>query len=92
MSCTLHKSDPYSTSDLMHPVLHGSVTHALVESIGGQDQDEIACPLYTLDQFFLEFTSLQLLHIYKDAVAANLQVHLQKAWDREENEEVRKKT
>lgn len=63
----------------MHPILHVSVTHALVERIGRQDQDEVTRPLYALDQFVLEFTSLQLLHIYEDAVSSNLQVHLQKA-------------
>lgn len=72
----------------MHPVLHGSVAHALVEGIRGQDQDEVTCPLYTLNQFVLEFTSLQLLHVYEDAVSSNLQVHLQEAWDRRDNEKV----
>lgn len=62
---------------LMHPVLHGSVAHALVESAGGQDQDEVTCPLYTLNQFVLKFTGLQLLHVYEDAVSPNLQVHLE---------------
>lgn len=74
------------TSDLVHPVLHGSVAHALVECIRGQDQDEVTCPLYTLNQFVLEFTGLQLLHVYEDAVSSDLQVHLQKAWDSRENE------
>lgn len=63
----------------MHPVLHGSVTHALVECVGGQDQDEVTRPLYALNQLVLEFAGLQLLHIYEDAVSSNLQVHLQKA-------------
>lgn len=63
----------------MHPVLHGSVTHALVKSVGGQDQDEVTCSLYTLNQFVLKFSGLQLLHIYEDAVSSNLQVHLQEA-------------
>lgn len=75
----------------MHPVFHGSVTHALVERVGGQDQDEVTRPLYALNQFVLEFAGLQLLHVYEDAVSSNLQVHLQKAWDREENEEVSEK-
>lgn len=74
----------------MHPVFHGSVIHAFVECICGQDQDEVTCPLYTLNQFVLKFTGLQLLHIYKDAVSSNLQVHLQKAWNREESEKVSK--
>lgn len=72
----------------MHPVLHGSVAHALVERICRQDQDEVTCPLYTLNQLVLEFTSLKLLHVYEDAVSSNLQVHLQKAWDRRENKKV----
>lgn len=72
----------WKTSDLMHPILHVSVTHALVERVGGQDQDEVTRPLYALDQFVLKFPGLQLLHIYEDAVSSNLQVHLQKAWDK----------
>lgn len=70
------------TSDLMHPIFHGSVTHAFVERICGQDQDEVLSPLHTLDQFVLKFTSFQLLHIYEDAVSSDLQVHLQKAWEK----------
>lgn len=70
----------------MHPILHASVPHTLVERIGGQDQDEVTSPLYTLNEFVLEFTGFQLLHIYEDAVSSDLQVNLQKAWDREENE------
>lgn len=72
----------WKMSDLMHPILHVSVTHALVERIGRENQDEVARPLYTLDQFVLKFTGLQLLHIYEHAVSSNLQVHLQEAWDR----------
>ena len=72
----------WKTSDLMHPILHGSVTHALVERVGGQDQNEVTCSLYALNQLVLEFTGLQLLHIYEDAISSNLQVHLQKAWVR----------
>lgn len=68
----------------MHPILHGSVTHALVERVGRQDQDEISCPLYTLNQFVLEFTRLQFLHVYEYTVSSNLQVHLQKTWDEQE--------
>lgn len=75
----------------MHPILHRSVVHALVESVGGQDQDEVTCSLYTLNQFVLKFTGLQLLHIYEDAVSSNLQVHLQKAWDKGEKEKVSRK-
>lgn len=74
----------------MHPVFHDSVTHAFVERIRRQDQDEVTCPLYALNQLVLKFTRLQLLHIYEDAVSSNLQVHLQKAWDREESEKVSK--
>ncbi len=74
----------------MHPILHGSVTHALVECICGQDQDEVTRPLHTLNQFVLEFTSLELLHIYEDAVSSNLQVHLQKTWGRREDRKVSK--
>lgn len=70
----------------MHPILHGSVAHALVKRVGGQDQDEVTGPLHALNQFVLEFTGLQLLHVYEDAVSSDLQVHLQKAWDRVENE------
>lgn len=62
----------------MHPVFHGRVTHAFVERICRQDQDEVACPLYALNQFVLKFTRLQLLHINEDTVSSNLQVHLQK--------------
>ena len=65
----------------MHPILHVSVAHALVECVGGQDQDEVTCPLYALNQFVLEFPGLQLLYVYEDAVSSDLQVHLQKAWD-----------
>lgn len=61
----------------MHPVLHGCVSHTLVECTGRQDQDEVTCSLHTLNEFVLKFTSLQLLHIYEDAVSSNLQVHLQ---------------
>ena len=66
----------------MNPILHGSVTHAFVECICGQDQDEVASSLYTLNQLVLEFTGLQFLHIYEDAVSPKLQVDLQKAWDK----------
>lgn len=67
------------TSDLMHPIFHGRVPHAFVECVCRQDQDEVACPLYALNQFVLKFACLQLLHINEDAVSSNLQVHLQKA-------------
>lgn len=63
----------------MHPVLHGSVPHALVERTWRQDQDEVSGPLHTLDQFVLKFSCLQLLHVYEDAVSSHLQMNLQKA-------------
>lgn len=66
----------------MNPVLHASVTHALVEGVGGQDQDEVARSLHTLNQFVLEFASLQLLHINEDAVSPDLQVDLEEAGSR----------
>ena len=68
----------------MHPILHVSVTHALVECVGRQDQDEVASSLDALDQFVVKLPGLQFLHIYEDAVSSNLQVNLQKAWTREE--------
>lgn len=65
---------PISTwsSDLVHPVFHCSVTHALVERIRRQDQDEVACPLDALNQFVLEFARFQLLHIDEDTESPNL--------------------
>lgn len=63
----------------MHPVFHGCVSLAFIECTWRQDQDEISGPLYTLNQFVLKFSSLQLLHIYEDAVSSNLQMNLQKA-------------
>lgn len=59
-------------TDLVHPVLHGSVSHALVESVSRQDQDEVACSVYTLNQFVLKFTGFQLLYIYEDTVSTDL--------------------
>lgn len=67
----------------MHPVFHGCVSLAFIECTCRQDQDEISGPLYTLNQFVLKFSSLQLLHIYEDAVSSNLQMNLQKALEGE---------
>lgn len=63
----------------MHPVFHGSVTHAFVQCICRQHQDEVARPLDALNQFVLKFPRLQLLYVYEDTVPSNLQVHLKKA-------------
>lgn len=63
----------------MHPVFRCSVTHAFVQCVCGQDQDEVASPLDALYQLVLKFTRLQLLHINEDAEASNLQVHLKEA-------------
>lgn len=52
----------------MHPVFHGSVTHAFVQCICRQHQDEVARPLDALNQFVLKFARLQLLYVYEDTV------------------------
>lgn len=63
----------------MHPVLHGSITHALVKCICREYQDEVTCTLYTLDKFILKFASFQLLYIYENTKSSDLQMHFQKA-------------
>lgn len=68
-------------SDLMHPVFHCSVTHAFVQCVCRQDQDEVASPLDALNQLVLKFSCLQLLHIDEDTEASNLQVHFEEAGD-----------
>lgn len=72
-------------SDLMHPVFHCRITHAFVQCVCRQDQDEVSSPLDALNQLVLKFSRLQLLHIDEDAEASNLQVHLQEAGDERRN-------
>lgn len=61
----------------MHPVFAPDVSHALVQTAGGEDQYEIPGTHHALDQLVFELPSLQFFHIKEDAEAMQLEMDFQ---------------